>query len=178
MTESGRQVIVVGAGASGLMAAGVAAGRGRRVTLLERNRSVGRKLLISGKGRCNLANETDIDGLMANIPGNPKFLRSAFYAFGPRETLAFFAALGVPLKTERGGRVFPESDDAEDVVRALANYCRKNGVKLKTETVARRLLTSEGRLTGVLLEDNAFLPAEAVILATGGASYPGYRFHR
>lgn len=172
MTEQ-QQVIVVGAGASGLLAAGVAAQRGRQVLLVERNPSVGRKLIISGKGRCNLTNDTDIDGLMANIPGNAKFLRTAFYRFGPRETMDFFTALGVPLKTERGGRVFPESDDAGEVVHALVQFCRTAGVRLHTGAIARRLLTAQGRLTGVLLDDNSFLPADAVVLATGGASYPG-----
>ena len=129
MMDETKQVIVVGAGASGLMAAGVAAGRGRRVLLLERNEEVGRKLLISGKGRCNLANDTDIEELLANIPGNPKFLRTAFYRFGPHETIDFFTARGVPLKTERGGRVFPVSDNAEEVVRALTNFSGKAGCK-------------------------------------------------
>ncbi len=173
MTEQEKPVIVVGAGASGLMAAGVAAKRGLSVLLLERNASVGRKLIISGKGRCNLTNETDIDGLLENIPGNPKFLRTALYRFGPRETMAFFVAHGVPLKTERGGRVFPESDNAGEIVQALAGFCRSNGVRLQTGAAVRRLLTAEGRLTGVLLDDHSFLAADAVILATGGASYPG-----
>jgi len=173
MSDEKKHVIVVGAGASGLIAAGTAAGRGLQVTLLERNEKVGRKLSLSGKGRCNLTNETDIDGLMANIPGNPKFLRSALYHFGPRETIAFFAAQGVPLKTERGGRVFPESDDAEDVVRALAQFCHRNKVQVKTGITVRRLLATDGHITGVMTDENAYLPADAVILATGGASYPG-----
>lgn len=173
MADVEKQVIVVGAGASGLVAAGIAAGRGCKVLLLERNKFVGRKLHISGKGRCNITNDTDMDGLMANIPGNPKFLRTALYRFGPKETIAFFAANGVPTKTERGGRVFPVSDDAEDVVRALTNYCRRHGVQLKTEVGVKHVLSAEGKVTGVITEEGTYLPASTVVLATGGSSYPG-----
>ncbi|MHB9129860.1 MAG: BaiN/RdsA family NAD(P)/FAD-dependent oxidoreductase [Armatimonadota bacterium] len=172
MSTEGKRVIVVGAGASGLMAAGAAAAHGHQVTLLERNREIGKKLLISGKGRCNITNNTDIEGLLANIPGNPKFMRSALHRFGPQETIAFFTEHGVPTKTERGSRVFPESDNADDVVHALWDFCKENGVRLQTQVTVTRILSSEGHISGVKVGDD-FIPADAVILSTGGSSYPG-----
>ena len=155
------------------MAAGVSAQQGIDTTVLERNREVGVKLHISGKGRCNITNDTDVAGLEKNIPGNPKFLRTAFYTFGPRETVAFFTAHGVPCKTERGDRVFPISDDADDVVAALRDVCQAENVHLHTNTTVRRVLTAEGKATGVELMNGEVLAADAVIIATGGASYPG-----
>ncbi len=167
------RVIVVGAGASGAMAAGGAAGRGCAVTLLDRNRGLGRKVRIAGKGRCNLTNDTDVRGLEANIPGNPKFLRTAFYHFTPKDAIAFFTALGVPCKTERGGRVFPESDNADDVADALERYCAEHGVRFHGDTTVTGLRTAEGRISGVTLASGAVLEAGAVIIATGGSAYPG-----
>ena len=155
------------------MAAGVAAGCGRQVTVLERNAKVGRKLRIAGKGRCNITNDTDVDGLQAAIPGNPKFLLTAFYHFGPQDVIAFFNQLGLPTKTERGGRVFPISDDANDVVQALIKFCRQAGVRFQHNTSVQRVFASEGRAAGVITETGAKICADAVILATGGASYPG-----
>ena len=156
-----------------MMAAGFAAARGCRVTLLERNRELGRKLEISGKGRCNITNDTDVPGMEKNIPGNPRFLRSALYHFGPKDAIAFFADHGVPCKTERGGRVFPVSDDADDVVRTLVDFCRDQQVRILTQATARRILVAEGRVTGVETEQGGPFAADAVILATGGASFPG-----
>ncbi|HEY3379028.1 MAG TPA: NAD(P)/FAD-dependent oxidoreductase [Armatimonadota bacterium] len=168
-----KEIIVVGGGASGLMAAGIAASRGYRVTLLERNGELGRKLHISGKGRCNITNNSEIPNLEKNIPGNPKFLRTAFYRFGPKETMAFFTDHGVPNKTERGGRVFPESDNADDVVRSLVHYCQAQGVRMIPDVDVDRLLTDDGRCCGVQAKSGVVYRANAVILATGGASYPG-----
>ncbi|HEX2948057.1 MAG TPA: NAD(P)/FAD-dependent oxidoreductase [Armatimonadota bacterium] len=168
-----KRVIVIGGGASGLLAAGVAAGRGAQVTLLERNHLMGRKLHISGKGRCNVTNATDIPGLERNIPGNPKFLRSAFYRFGPQEAIAFFSEHEVPCKTERGGRVFPESDNADDVVHALVQFCRQQGVHLVPDVAVQHVMTADGQVIGVKAEHGQEYHADAVILATGGASYPG-----
>ena len=167
------RVVVVGAGAAGMMAAGVAAARGAHVTLLERNLETGRKLRLSGKGRCNITNDTDIDGLLANVPGNPRFLRPAFYAFTPQAAMGFFTDHGVPVKTERGGRVFPVSDDADDVAEALQRFCLDGGVTLHNGIRVQRLLVNDGRVRGVAAENGATFPADAVILATGGASYPG-----
>ncbi len=172
MTER-KRILVIGGGASGLMAAGVAAGRGHTVTVLERNPEVGRKLHISGKGRCNITNDTDIRGLLKNIPGHGNFLRTAFYRFTPQDAMAFFGEHGVPVKTERGGRVFPESDDAEDVVRALSRFCEEAEARIATEVTISSLLVEDGRVIGVLAGDGRRFEADAVILATGGASYPG-----
>lgn len=170
--EQGDRVIVVGGGASGMMAAGTAAERGRRVLLLEKNRVLGRKIRITGKGRCNLTNRTDVDGLVAHIPGNGRFLRSAFYRFGPEDLIAFFAAWGLETKTERGNRVFPVSDDSGDVVAALERYLRAGHVEVRTNSPVSRLLAN-GRVRGVALRSGEEIPASAVVLATGGASYPG-----
>ncbi len=173
MSEREWQIIVVGGGASGLMAAGAAGGRGCRVTVVERNAKAGRKLRIAGKGRCNLTNAADVEGILAHVPGNPKFLRTAMYHFPPERVIAFFAQLGLQTKTERGGRVFPVSDNADDVARALLAYCRRGKVHFHTGMPIRRILVSQGRVNGVISDDGAVLHADAVILATGGASYPG-----
>ncbi|MHB9025053.1 MAG: BaiN/RdsA family NAD(P)/FAD-dependent oxidoreductase [Armatimonadota bacterium] len=167
------RVLVIGGGASGLMAAGTAAQRGKEVLLLERNRQLGRKLRIAGKGRCNFTNDADIDDLLANIPGNPRFLRHALYQFDSRAAIEFFANLGVPSKVERGGRVFPVSDDADDIANALERFCRNAGVTIQTQVTARRLQVRDGKVFGVETDTGKLLPAGKVILATGGASYPG-----
>jgi len=171
-------ILVIGAGASGLLAAGVAASRGKSVVLIERNREAGRKLRIAGKGRCNLTNDTDVRGLEANIPGNPKFLRTAFYHFTPRDVIAFFTARGVPCKTERGERVFPVSDQAGDVVQALLDYCAQHGVRYRLQTTVTHLLRDDaGGIRGVQTATGVEVPAAAVVVATGGASYPGTGSH-
>lgn len=169
MTEKIR-VAVVGAGASGMMAAGAAASVGADVTLFERNEKPGRKLAITGKGRCNLTNNCDVNEFLRHVPRNPRFLYAALNAFSPADTMDFFEELGVPLKTERGRRVFPVSDRAFDIVDALKKYCRVNGVK----SVRARIdgVTSEnGEVTGVTYngKTEAF---DRVIVATGGLSYP------
>lgn len=171
--EVKKRVIVVGGGASGMMAAGTAAQCGHQVLLLERNHELGEKLHLSGKGRCNLTNDTNVQGLEKNIPANPKFLRTAFYRFGPKETVVFFTEHGVPCKTERGDRVFPISDDANDVVNALVDYCQDAGVLIKSGVTVRRIMISEGRVSGVQAVNGEIFLADAVVLATGGASYPG-----
>lgn len=179
-----KEIVVVGGGAAGLMAAGTAAELGARVTLLEKNAKVGRKLAITGKGRCNVTNDCGVETVLANVPTNPRFLYSALGGFSPEDAKAFFEAEGVPLKTERGGRVFPVSDNARDIVDALYRWIRRAGVALKTGTAAE-LLTDAGRVSGVRTETAGTYRADAVILATGGASYPltgstgdGYRFAR
>ena len=174
---------MIGGGAAGLMAAGFAAGHGTQVLLFETNAKVGRKLYITGKGRCNVTNHCDVQQVLANIPVNPRFLYSAIGQFPPTEVMAFFERLGVPLKTERGGRVFPVSDRAADIVDALFSHVKKQGVKL-IHACAERVLTQDGKVSGVLADGKTYL-ADQVILATGGASYPatgstgdGYRFAR
>lgn len=166
-----KNVIVIGAGPAGLMAAISAAENGAYVTLLEKNERVGRKLMITGKGRCNVCNNCDIDTLIANIPKNAKFLYSAFSNFTPKQLMQFFENLGVALKTERGNRVFPVSDKAVDIVDALYKCAKTKGVKIKTAH-ASDILTQDGKIWGVTLNDGTVLNCDSVILATGGMSYP------
>lgn len=164
-------VIVVGGGAAGCMAALAAADRGARVTLLERNAKLGRKLYITGKGRCNLTNASSVQECLSQIPRNAKFLTSAVTQFPPEKVMAFFEGLGVPLKVERGNRVFPASDRAADVIDALLRALRKAGVDIVQER-AEALLLEEGAVRGVKGESGQKYPCKAVILATGGLSYP------
>lgn len=166
------RVIVVGAGAAGLMAAGKAAERGRNVLLLEKNDRVGWKLLISGKGRCNITNNTDIDGLIKNIPGNGNFLYSAFYNFSNEDLMKMLEAEGLRLKVERGGRVFPVSDKSKDVVITMLRFAQSRGAKIQLNSPVEAVLTENGAVSGVKLKNGSVLGAESVILATGGASYP------
>ncbi|MGM9605985.1 MAG: NAD(P)/FAD-dependent oxidoreductase [Oscillospiraceae bacterium] len=162
--------IVIGGGAAGMMAAITAAAGGAAVTLLERNQKVGRKLYITGKGRCNVTNNCSAEEVLRSTPCNGKFLYSCMERFPPAETMAFFEKLGVPLKTERGSRVFPTSDKAADIIDALLRELRRRKVDL-VETRATGLLTENGAIRGVRTEQGEFA-GEAVILATGGVSYP------
>ena len=164
------ELIVVGGGAAGMMAAISAAETGAAVRLLERNPKVGRKLYITGKGRCNLTNDCAPAEVLANVPRNGRFLTSAVTRFPPAEVKAYFTDLGVPLKTERGSRVFPVSDKAADVVDALFFAMRRAGVDLVQDR-AREILISDGAVTGVKGERGSYAGG-AVVLATGGASYP------
>lgn len=165
------ETLIVGGGPAGMMAACTAAQQGQKVLLLEKNGLLGRKLRITGKGRCNLTNNCTQAEFLQNIPTNPKFLYSAISRFTPQDTMAFFESRGVLLKTERGRRVFPQSDKAADVANALADACREAGVSIR-EGQAESLLTGEGRCIGVKLADGASIFAERVVLATGGSSYP------
>lgn len=166
-------VIVIGGGAAGLMAAGKAAERGLSVTVLERNSRPARKLMITGKGRCNVTNAcTLVNELMDAIPGNARFLYGAFSRFMPYDTMELFENMGVPLKIERGNRVFPESDKAVDIVDALVSYAKNSGAKIITGERASALLTDENGITGVLCESGEKYLAPDVIIATGGCSYP------
>ena len=144
---------------------------GRAVTVIEKNRRPGRKLMITGKGRCNVTNNCDRDTLISNVPANGRFLFSAFSDFGTADTMEFFEKQGVPLKTERGNRVFPVSDKASDIVDALVNAVNKSGVKILTAE-AEEILTENFSVTGVRTRDGEILEADSVILATGGMSYP------
>lgn len=164
-------VVVVGAGAAGLMAAGTAAHRGLTVWLVEKNAQTGKKLAITGKGRCNLTNDCSVQEFLENVPTNPRFLYGALNRFSPEDTKAFFEGLGVPLKTERGRRVFPQSDKAEDIVNALTDWAVDGGVSIIRGSVSR-LLTRAGRAAGVRLSDGREIEAQQVVLCCGGASYP------
>lgn len=141
------------------------------ITVIEKNERPARKLMITGKGRCNVTNNCDIDTLIANVPKNGKFLFSAFSGFSSFDTMQLFESLGVPLKTERGNRVFPVSDRAVDIVDALVRAVKKSGVNI-LHSVAKKILTEDGAVTGVLLEKGEIISADSVILATGGMSYP------
>ena len=170
------KVIVVGGGPAGMMAAYAAAENGHRVTLLEQNEKLGKKLFITGKGRCNLTNASDMEQLFANVVSNRKFLYSAFYAYDNEQVISFFESHGMPTKTERGNRVFPVSDHSSDVIAALSRALREQHVEVLLHTRVQRLLMEERgeekRITGVKLEDQTTMYADAVIVATGGISYP------
>lgn len=178
------RIIVAGAGAAGMMAAITAARAGGEVLLVEPNDKVGRKLYITGKGRCNVTNSCGPEEFLAAVPRNGKFLYSAVSRFGPADTIAFFEGLGVPLKTERGSRVFPRSDKSSDIIDALFFELRRLGVTLLRDRVAD-LVVETGGLVGARTGRGELLRGGAVILATGGASYPrtgstgdGYRLAR
>ena len=165
-----KKVLVIGAGAAGLMAAGTAAAYGASVTLMEKNPRVGRKIMITGKGRCNLTNRCDVPTFIANVPVNGRFLYSAVSRFAPEDTMAFFESLGLPLVTERGNRVFPASQRAVDVVDTLLDYVMKNGVRIVTDT-ARELMLEDNTVFGAKGENAAYY-ADSVIVCCGGKSYP------
>lgn len=163
-------LLIVGAGAAGLMAAGAACERGLRVALLEHNpKGPGQKILITGKGRCNVTSDSDVREFLPYVRRNPRFLYSSLYAFPPSAAMELFERLGVPLKTERGRRVFPQSDRAADIVAALREYAA-NAELLRGD--AKRLLLEEGRCVGVQTADGREYRAENVLIATGGISYP------
>lgn len=163
-------VVVIGGGAAGMLAAAVAAERGLKVLLLEKNERLGMKLRITGKGRCNLTNDCSVREVLDNIPTGGRFLYSAVSGFSPKDTIAFFERLGVPLKTERGNRVFPLSDKAQDVVFALRQYLDTAKVKVMKGT-ARALHTQAGEIVSVTIGQNK-VDCRSVILCTGGKSYP------
>ena len=167
----GRTIIVIGGGAAGMMAAVFAANAGARVTLLERGKSCGKKLRITGKGRCNVTNDCTLNEFLENVPTNPRFLYGALHFFSTRDVQDFFEARGVPLKVERGRRVFPVSDCAQDIVDALFRACRDAGVTLHKGRAAELILT-DGAVRGVRTHEGDELSADRVILCTGGLSYP------
>lgn len=167
-----REIVVIGGGPAGMMAALTAARQGGDVTLLERNDRLGKKLRITGKGRCNVTNDCSAETVLQNVPVNGRFLHSTLSQFSPADVKAFFQEdLGVPLKTERGNRVFPQSDSAHEIADALAQALKREGVRLRKGRAAA-ILTDQGAVSGVKLEQGSTLRAGAVILATGGVSYP------
>ncbi len=163
--------IIVGGGAAGMMAAITAAGLGKSTLLLEKMNRCGRKISITGKGRCNVTNNCTSDDFFANIPTNPRFLYSAYAGFNSQDCMDFFERLGVPLKTERGNRVFPVSDKAEDIVRALEQGCEDYGVNRIFSKVTE-IITEDGAVKGVKCGSRTYF-APSVLIATGGKSYPG-----
>lgn len=178
------KIVVVGGGAAGMMAACTAARRGSSVILIERNAQLGVKINITGKGRCNVTNDSEPETLIKNTLTNGRFLYSAFAAMSAQDTMAFFEKIGVPLKVERGKRVFPVSDRARDVSGALKTQLHRLGVQVLQHRV-KAVAEKDGSVCGVLLQDGSVLAADRVILATGGRSYPrtgsdgdGYRMAR
>lgn len=167
-----RRLIVAGAGASGLMAAGRAAELGADVILLEKTDNPGKKILISGRTRCNLTNQKDLDDFILMYGSNGRFLHRAFNKFFRDDLLAFLGSYGVETKAERGGRIFPVSDDARDVVTAFKQYLADHNVQMKTNARVTGILVDKGHVTGIRTEKDEY-PAAAVVLATGGASFPG-----
>lgn len=165
-------VIIIGGGPSGLMAAAAAGREGARVLLLDKGSKLGRKLAISGGGRCNVTNNKEPQELIRYIPGNGKFLHSALSEFGSREIIGFFEALGIRLKEEDRGRMFPVSDKAKTVVDALVASVRSSGVETRLNEKAAGLLIAGGRIRGVRLSDGQELRSAAVVVATGGKSVP------
>ena len=168
-----KKILVAGAGPAGMMAAITAAENGAEVTLLEKMKRPGRKMMITGKGRCNITNAADVPEIIRQFKGNGAFLHSAFAAFDNQDVMRFFEDQGVPLKVERGNRVFPVSDHALDCVDAMVHRLHELGVTIETEAAVRDVLLEHGHAAGVRTVTGAIYRADAVILALGGASYPG-----
>ena len=178
-------VIVVGGGAAGMMAALQAAYGGASVLLLEKNEKLGKKIYITGKGRCNVTNVADTEDFFKQVPRNPRFLNAAVRQFGHEDVISTLEMLGTETKVERGGRVFPVSDHASDVTRALHRGMKDAGVQVELNTGVSAIHKSEDGLWNVTLSQGGTLAAKSVIVATGGMSYPstgcsgdGYRFAR
>ena len=177
------KILIIGGGAAGMMA-GIHAGRkGHEVYLLEKNEKLGKKLFITGKGRCNVTNDCETEELFPAVMSNARFLYSAFYSYTNRDVCAFFEELGVPLKVERGGRVFPVSDHSSDIIRGMERELSRLGVRVLLNTEVKSVLYSDGCAAGVLLDNGKTLEGDAVLIATGGLSYPstgstgdGYQF--
>lgn len=179
------KVLIIGGGAAGMMAGVFAARNHHEVHILEKNEKLGKKVFITGKGRCNVANACDTEELFPAVMSNPKFLYSGFYSFGPQDVMNFFEEAGVPLKVERGNRVFPQSDHSSDIIRALERELKKAGAKVHLHTTVKEIVKGPEteKVTGVILEDGTFMEGDTVIVATGGFSYQstgstgdGYRF--
>ena len=170
-----KKIVIIGGGAAGLKAAISANFKYRntdvQITVIEKNACPARKVMITGKGRCNVTNNCDIDTLISSVPKNGRFLYSAFSVFAPKDVMSFFESVGVPLKTERGNRVFPVSDKAVDIVDALVKTAKSGGSKL-INGQAEEIIVKDGAVVGVKLSDGQILEADSVILATGGMSYP------
>ena len=197
------KVLIIGGGAAGMMAGVFAARNHHEVHILEKNEKLGKKVFITGKGRCNVTNACDTEELFPAMMSNPKFLYSSFYSFTPQDVMEFFEEAGVPLKTERGNRVFPQSDHSSDIIRALERELKKAGAKIHLHTAVKEIVKEseidseledkagnadnkeKEKISGVIFEDGTFMEGDAVIVATGGFSYQstgstgdGYRFAR
>lgn len=180
-----KKTVVIGGGPAGMMAAGQASLKGNNVILIEKKDKVGRKLFITGKGRCNVTNAVDPEGLIANTPGNPYFLYSAFYTFDSSSIMGFFENLGVPLKVERGNRVFPKSEKSGDIVRAMERFVKSSGCEIMYDTEVKDIEIENNKIKGVILKNGSSIECDSLVIATGGLSYPltgstgdGYKFAR
>lgn len=167
-----KKVIVIGAGPAGMMAAITAAKYGNEVILLESNEKVGKKLFITGKGRCNVTNSKDISEFFDFIPGNPHFLYSALYSYTNEDTINFFESQGIGLKSERGGRVFPSSDKSSDIIKGLLKELNNNKVDIRLNSKVTDIIYKNSLINGVKINNNYTLTADNYIIATGGVSYP------
>ncbi|MDY6328250.1 MAG: NAD(P)/FAD-dependent oxidoreductase [Lachnospiraceae bacterium] len=167
-----RKVIVIGAGAAGMMAAYSSALCGNKVTVFERNEKAGKKLFITGKGRCNITNDSDVETILNNIITNRKFMYSAIYSFSNEDVKAFFEENGLHLKVERGNRIFPVSDKSSDVINTLKKALRNENVEIEYNTFVKDLIVEDNTVKGVVLEEGRKVYADKVIMATGGMSYP------
>lgn len=166
------KVIIAGGGAAGMMAAVFAAKNGHKVSLYEKNEKLGKKVFITGKGRCNVTNACETEVLFSNVMSNPKFLYSGFYGFDNSTVMQFFEEAGCPLKIERGDRVFPASDHSSDIIRALTNRLKELGVRIFLNKPIKEIEMQDGIVKGIVTKDGSRDFADAVILATGGISYP------
>lgn len=177
-----KKVIVIGGGPAGMIAAGFAAKNGNKVILIEKNEKLGKKLFITGKGRCNVTNNTDPESLITATMANPYFMYSGFYSFTSQDTMALLEEMGIPLKTERGNRVFPVSDKSSDIIKGLKRFIDVNGVEVKLNTVVKEIVVNDNIVSAVVTDKGKF-DCDNVIVATGGMSYSvtgstgdGYRF--
>lgn len=180
-----RKVLIIGGGAAGMMAACIASAQGKKVLLIEKNEKLGKKIYITGKGRCNLTNDIPVDEFFQNVVSNPKFLFSALNTFSPSQTMDFFENNGLALKTERGNRVFPASDKASDVTKTLEKVLKKNDVDVLLNTEIKNILIDNGSAVGIITSKGERIYSDSVVICTGGISYPltgstgdGYKFAR
>lgn len=165
------KVIVIGAGPAGIMAA-ITASKNHEVILLDGNDRVGKKLFITGKGRCNVTNAKDISEFFDYIYGNPHFLYSSLYSFTNEDTINFFENQGIKLKTERGGRIFPSSDKSSDIIKGLSNGLKENRIQVKLNSKVTNIISENNKISGVIINDSEKIMGDHFIMATGGASYP------
>ncbi len=165
-------VVIIGGGAAGMLAAGAAGSNGKNVLLIEKNEKLGKKLFITGKGRCNITNNIDINEFYQHIPRNPKFLYSSFNIFSNCDLLMLFESLGLKTKEERGGRIFPQSDKSSDVIKALSKYLLENKVSILLDTSVIKINIESGKVVSVQLNDHSLIYCSSVIISTGGMTYP------
>ena len=167
------KVVIIGGGPAGMIAGIKAAKEGNKVYIYEKNKMLGKKLLITGKGRCNITSSIDMDEFIKNVPGNGRFLYSAFQSFTNQDIINLLKENGVKVKEERGNRIFPVSDSAQDVLNALIKELKKNNVQIREDSAVEKIVVKDGIVKGIVLKNKQEIDADKVILATGGKSYPG-----